>query len=336
MRKLLFTAIAATLSFAAFADLYMAGDSTMCNYSMTRQYPQQGWGQALEKYMKNPAELHNWAVGGRSAKSFKAEGRWQKLVDALKEGDFVIIAFGHNDSNKKKTERYSSPADYKELMKGFVEDVRAKKATVVFATSIPHSGGISKDAEGVTHVRGSAAGIGPYVATTVELGKELGVDVLDLNAYACDEFAKMGQEAAYRLYMRIKPGEYARLPNGQGDGCHTRDTGADFFARAAVNMAIDRKLPIAELFKNPKDVEFKPCGFNGYGSDTKELKDDFTKDEIAYANKDAADKEAKGGDWKKEIMKLRKEAEKKGMSKEEAKTWAAAEFRRREKAKQEK
>ena len=83
------------------ADLFLAGDSTMCNYQ-DRQYPQQGWGQALYKFMKDPSKLHNKAVGGRSAKSFKAEGRWQGIVDELKRGDFVIVAFGHNDANKAK------------------------------------------------------------------------------------------------------------------------------------------------------------------------------------------------------------------------------------------
>ena len=30
----------------ASADIYMAGDSTMCNYNPAKQYPQQGWGRA--------------------------------------------------------------------------------------------------------------------------------------------------------------------------------------------------------------------------------------------------------------------------------------------------
>ncbi|MGN0855530.1 MAG: GDSL-type esterase/lipase family protein [Kiritimatiellia bacterium] len=266
----------------AQADLYLAGDSTMCNYA-DRQYPQQGWGQALSRYMKNPEQLHNWAIGGRSAKSYKAEGRWQKIVAALKPGDFVIVAFGHNDANRAKTARYSTPADYKTLMRGFAEDVRARHATLVFATSIPHSGGISKAADGTTHVRGGAAGIGPYVQATRELGAELKIEVLDLNAYACTKFFEMGAEAAYKLYMRIAPGEYANHPKGKGDGCHTRDTGADFFARAAVEMCRARKLPIAGLFKDPGAVVFSPIGFDGPGKPSV-LKDDFTRDEIPYAN----------------------------------------------------
>ena len=132
-------------------------------------------------------------------------------------------------------------------------------------------------------MRGSAAGIGPYVAATRELGAELGVEVLDLNAYACKAFEQMGADDAFKLYMRIQPGEYAAHPQGKNDGCHTRDTGADFFARAALEMCFERKLPMAKLFKDPKNVTFTPIGFNGPGKDAKPLKDDFTKDEVAYA-----------------------------------------------------
>lgn len=292
MNKFLLFMLTGLVAGTSVADLYLAGDSTMCNYA-DRQYPQQGWGQALYKYMQNPDSLHNWAIGGRSAKSYKAEGRWQKIVDALKPDDFVIIAFGHNDANKRKSERYSSPSDYKNLMRGFAADVKDKGATLVFATSIPHSGGISTDKEGKTHVRGSAAGIGPYVNATRELGKELGIEVLDLNEYACKEFETMGAEKAYRLYMRIKPGEYAAHPNGKGDGCHTRDTGADFFARGAVQMAFNHKLPISKLFKNPKDVVFTPIGFDGPVKVMQPMRDDFSKEEIPYANKEAAEKESK-------------------------------------------
>ena len=315
---------AAAFASIAFGDIYMAGDSTMCNYA-PRQYPQQGWGQALAEFMKDPDQLHNWAIGGRSARSFKNEGRWQKIVDAIGEDDYVIIAFGHNDSNKAKTERYSSPDDYKALMAGFIEDVRSKGATPILATSIPHSGGFSEK-DGKMNVRGGAAGIGSYVAKTVELGKEMNVPVLDLNKYAVENLPKLGLEESFRLYMRIAPGEYQNCPNGKGDGCHTRDTGAFFFAKAAVMLAAQQRLPICKLWKNPNTVEHTPIPWGGPGSDAKPMKDDFSKEEIPYANEEGAK-----DDWRREIMNLRREAEAKGMKKDDANRWAAQEYRRRHK-----
>lgn len=318
---------AAAMAGAVFGDIYMAGDSTMCNYA-PRQYPQQGWGQALAEFMKNPDQLHNWAIGGRSAKSFKNEGRWQKIVDAIGKDDFVIIAFGHNDANKAKTERYSSPEDYKTLMAGFIEDVRSKGATPILATSIPHSGGFSEK-DGKMSVRGSAAGIGPYVAKTVELGKEMNVPVLDLNKYAEEHLPKLGLQESFKLYMRIAPNEYQNYPQGKSDGCHTRDTGAFFFAKAAVMLAAEQRLVgLCKLWKNPTKVVHTPIPWGGPGSDAKPMKDDFSKEEIPYANEEGAKKEAHN-DAQAELMELRREAESKGMLKESAKRWAAQEYRRR-------
>jgi len=282
MNKMAVLASIAIAAFVANADIYMAGDSTMCNYNPAKQYPQQGWGQALALYMKDSSKLHNWAVGGRSAKSFKAEGRWQKIVDSLKPGDWVVVAFGHNDANKAKKERYSSPDDYKAIMRSFVEDVRAKGASPVLATSIPHSGGFSEK-DGVMRVRGGAAGIGPYVAKTRELAAEMDVPLLDLNRFAVDTLQKLGLEKANALYMRIKPGEYKRLPEGLKDGCHTRDTGAYFYSSAAVQMAREQKLKICELFKPEDEVAFEPYPWGGPGGNVKPLKDDFSEEEIPYA-----------------------------------------------------
>ena len=39
----------------------------------------------------------NQAIGGRSARSFTREKRFDAIANALKPGDFVVIEFGHND-----------------------------------------------------------------------------------------------------------------------------------------------------------------------------------------------------------------------------------------------
>ena len=133
------------------------------------------------------------------------------------------------------------------------------------------------------NVRGGAAGIGPYVAKTRELSAEMGVPLLDLNKFAVEKLPKLGLEKSYALYMRIKPGEYKRLPGGMKDGCHTRDTGAYFYARAAVQMAREQKLGLCELFKPQGEVVFTPYPWGGPGGNAKPLKDDFSAEEIPYA-----------------------------------------------------
>jgi len=55
-RKTILSLAAAFGAMSASAGLWMAGDSTLCNYA-ARQHPQQGCGQALAEFMKNPKRL---------------------------------------------------------------------------------------------------------------------------------------------------------------------------------------------------------------------------------------------------------------------------------------
>ena len=59
----------------------------------------------------------------------------------------------------------------------------------------------------------------------------------------------MGMKKTLALYMQIKPGEFANYPNGKNDHAHIRDTGALWFAKAAVILAREQGLALAEFFK---------------------------------------------------------------------------------------
>ncbi len=76
---------------------FMIGDSTMADKPLANN-PERGWGQLFPQYISNAVEIKNLAVNGRSTKSFIKEGRWDTVMKYMKEGDYVFIQFGHNDS----------------------------------------------------------------------------------------------------------------------------------------------------------------------------------------------------------------------------------------------
>ena len=88
--------------------VFMIGDSTMANKSLKNGNKERGWGMALPCYFDEGIRVENHAVNGRSSKSFIDEGRWQKVVDRIKPGDYVFIQFGHNDE-KPKPDRHTDP-----------------------------------------------------------------------------------------------------------------------------------------------------------------------------------------------------------------------------------
>jgi rhamnogalacturonan acetylesterase len=74
--------------------LYIAGDST----ASTGNPAHRGWGAVLIDFLDtSKINVINRAIGGRSLRSYTAEGHWDEIVQHLKPGDWVIIEFGHND-----------------------------------------------------------------------------------------------------------------------------------------------------------------------------------------------------------------------------------------------
>src|SRR5438093_6291681 len=65
----------------------LVGDSTVASRS--------GWGDAFGKLLAPGVECVNMGRGGRSSKSYRKEGHWQKVLDA--KPSWVLIQFGHND-----------------------------------------------------------------------------------------------------------------------------------------------------------------------------------------------------------------------------------------------
>lgn len=81
----------------------MAGDSTMAPGGGNNGT--EGWGQYLQySFGTNSsgtirAQINNSAIAGRSARSFTREGRFDAIAAQLKQGDWVIVEFGHNDGS---------------------------------------------------------------------------------------------------------------------------------------------------------------------------------------------------------------------------------------------
>ena len=249
----------------AAANIFMMGDSTMCDYK-PGSYPQEGWGQRLRTFTKDGVKVHNRAIGGISSKTFIDSGRWQKVLDDIGPGDYAIMAFGHNDATKSKPQRYCNKADYTKNMELFIDGIRGKGAAPILATSIIHIGGVSEK-DGKVSVRASAAGLGPYLEATRELAAAKGIPLLDLNAAAKEAFEKMSKKEIESHYMVLGPGESWQALKGKTDRCHPRDKGADFYARTAVALARKNAPKLyTDCFKDPASVPFvatsKPKGLD--------------------------------------------------------------------------
>ena len=222
--------------------LHLVGDSTMADKPIDPPNPERGWGQLLPQLFKEPARVVNHAVNGRSSKSFRAEGRWSNVLNQLEAGDFVLIEFGHNDEKKEDPTRYAAPdTDYKENLRRFIREVRAKGATPILATPVNRR---KFDAQGhlvETH--------GAYPDAMRAVATEEKAALIDLHQLTRPLLEKLGPEDSKKLFVWVKPGEYAALPKGRQDDTHFNEKGALQIAQLAADEIRAQKLPLAAWLK---------------------------------------------------------------------------------------
>lgn len=216
--------------------LYMIGDSTMANKPQ-QVFPETGWGMPLATYFDTAAVVvDNRAQNGRSTRTFLAENRWQPIVQALQEGDYVFIQFGHNDEADNYPDRYTPPEDYRKNLSKFVSETRGKKAYPVLLTPITRR---RFDKEGhiqETHV--------VYSKVTAEVAAQYKVPLIDLDKMSRELVQQYGVDKSLLLYLELAPGDHPNYPYGHHDNTHFTELGARKMAQLAVGQITAQKLPI--------------------------------------------------------------------------------------------
>ncbi|KAL0936092.1 rhamnogalacturonan acetylesterase [Colletotrichum truncatum] len=96
------TDVDAGLEKRAVPTVWTCGDSTMAKGGGGGGT--EGWGPFLQySFSTSKAKVDNRAIGGRSARSYTREGRFDTVAGLVQPGDWVIMEFGHNDGGSLST-----------------------------------------------------------------------------------------------------------------------------------------------------------------------------------------------------------------------------------------
>ena len=229
-------------AYAETPAIYVVGDSTASNTNRC------GWGDPFADYF-DPAKVQvvNRARAGRSSRTFITEGLWDKVLAELKQGDFVLIQFGHNDAGPldtgrargslpalgEETREITKPDGSKETvhtygyyMRKLIADTRAKGATpIVLSLTVRN---IWKDAR-------VERGSGRFGAWSSEIALAQKVAFIDVTNIIADRYEKMGEE-------KVKP----LFP---ADHTHTSQEGADLNASMVVaGLKLFPEIPFKEWY----------------------------------------------------------------------------------------
>lgn len=195
--------------------LHLAGDSTMAQY-ISESRPQSGWGEWLMQELDNKIEfdVKNYAIGARSAKTFISEGRLAQISDNLKEGDWLLIQFGHNDASRQKPERFVPVHEFSDYLMQFVNVARKKGATPVLLSAIPILCAQTEEAKQINQ------DLPQYRQAMATLAKEQSINFIDMFALVQSTFVE--KDFNIELYMP--------------DFVHLTQKGAKLFAAQAAKV----------------------------------------------------------------------------------------------------
>jgi len=236
--------------------IFMAGDSTMADKlfyknitdSLTGDISQEvflerGWGQLLPEFFSENVIVKNIAQNGRSTRRFIEEGWWDKLIQDVQKGDYVVIQFAHNDGAIDKPDRYTTPEDYRKNLIRFIDETRAKGANPIICTAVMRrkfdSAGKLIDTHGV------------YPVISREVAKEKKVPLIDMQKQTTEWLEQEGIAKSSQYFHKFAPGVSKLYPKGLDDNTHFNEKGA----RIAAGFFVEglKTLNISGLTKELKE-----------------------------------------------------------------------------------
>ncbi len=222
----------------AALTIYLAGDSTVSKYADTPSpNDQAGWGQMLHEQLDNLATVDNRAVGGRTSRRFIEEGHLDEILTSIEPGDYLLVQFGTNDSNKTATYTFNAqtvpyyldPAtDFKTYLRKYIQGARDHQATPVLVTPPPRNSAYCTGGNGT----------GSYAAAMRELGQSDSVAVVDLNEMSVDYLKARCPSPTPEDFFLVKA-------DGSVDGTHFQENGARILAGFVADGVREAELPLA-------------------------------------------------------------------------------------------
>jgi len=218
----------------SFPMLFIVGDSTVHNPGKGER----GWGDVIGKnFDTNKIRVENHALGGRSSRTFQTQGWWDKVLNAAKPGDFVLIQMGHNDggplddTNRARGSIRGLGEDTKDIfnpitkqpetvhtygwyMRKYIADARAKGMTPILCTPIPHC---PKDPVKAGDVEKSI-----YVDMSTAVAKSEKVLFINLNELTMSQYAGKTPQEIKATYFT------------PADNTHTSFAGAELNAQNVI------------------------------------------------------------------------------------------------------
>ena len=226
--------------------LYLLGNSTVVDQ---HNEPWASWGQMIPRMLNDGIAVANYAESGLAVATLIGQNRWAKVLSLLREGDYVILEFGHND--QKTDDRPGNGAYYafSHQVKMILDQCRQKGATLILCT--PTKRRSFKDGRVQnTHK--------DYPEAIRGIAQREGLLCIDLQEMTGQFYEAMGEEQSTRAFVHYPARTWPGQEKALADNTHFNPYGAYEIARMVAAALAQSAMPIG-AFVLPEFGQFDPA-----------------------------------------------------------------------------
>ena len=237
---------------ASMPVVYLAGDSTVTDQESE---PWATWGMMLQAFFAPGTAVANHAESGLSLVSFAAQKRLDKILSTMKEGDYVMIQFGHNDQKETGPEA-GADRGYSRRLAAMIDAVKAKGAHPVVVTPVERR----RFRDGKPY-----GTLQDYAAAAKKVAAEKGVPVIDLNAMSLKFYEALGEEGSKNAFVHYPANTFPGQPQVLKDDTHHNPYGGFELAKCVVQGIKDNVPELAKRLR-PGIPDFDPAKPDDFAS----------------------------------------------------------------------
>ncbi|MBR2291343.1 MAG: rhamnogalacturonan acetylesterase [Prevotella sp.] len=195
--------------------VFLCGNSTVVDQE---NEPWASWGQMITRWFGPQVAIANFAESGLSCTSFLAQLRLDKILSQLKQGDYVIVEFGHNDEKEKKAGD-GAWYSYSRNLKIFADRVKAAGGHIIFCTPTARRA-FNNDHKTINNTHGDY----PEAMKTVARREQ--VPVIDLTQMTTTFYETLGEEGSKKSLVHYPANTFPGQDKPLADNTHFNPFGA--------------------------------------------------------------------------------------------------------------
>lgn len=218
--------------------VFLCGNSTVVDQE---QEPWASWGQMITRWFDERVVIANYAESGLSATTFLAQLRLDKILSQLREGDYVICEFGHNDEKEKRAGD-GAWYSYSRNLKIFADRVREKGGNIIFVTPTARRF-FNDDQKTLRNTHGD------YPEAMRTVARRENIPLIELNGMTHTFYEALGFEGSKRALVHYPANTFPDQPKALADNTHFNPFGAWEVAKMIVMGLKQMDSPLVQYLR---------------------------------------------------------------------------------------